>query len=266
MEKLKVFFTNLNLNPSNQFALRYNVDNVVRLDFNECGSGPTPVNTFLYNNGSWETSSAWSLGHVPKFCERVEIVGSPNFIKNVTINSANAKCQSIHILHGTLNIESGANLEVDVNFEKTTGLGTKGVNVYKSTLINNGNLKVMNVQDSRGIEITDAESQLVNNEIINIKRVEGTSGHGLMNRGLLENNSSITATSLSDDSSITGINNFGDIVNNGMITTEGTISSIQDTSTIFGDGAFTCDNLVVGGLFSPGNSPGKNSSLWRSTT
>ncbi|MEL6986949.1 MAG: hypothetical protein AAGK97_03885, partial [Bacteroidota bacterium] len=238
--------------PSNSFALRYDIENVVRLDFDDCGDNP---NIFNLANGDWEDPFSWSSGRVPKYCDKVLIAGAPGFIRTANVTGTDAQCHSIQMTNAVLNIQQGAELTVSPNFEIPGGIGTRGIELMNGRLNNNGTINIENVAESRGVEVFDT-SVFENHGQLNIKRIEGTGLRGMQIRGTFINEANVNISQLEEQPFLVGILNFGNTENNGIINTEGYFSNNKDTSVYKGDGRIVCDSLNNYGLLQAGNSPG----------
>ena len=146
----------------------------------------TPAaNQWIGGTGMWDDPTGWSLGHVPEYCEDVLLSAGDS----VTIPAAlRAEIRSMQNTSGTLVLEQGAELLVDVNYEAKTALR----NTSAGFIINDGIMILAHTDGTNASGISNSSgSSITNSGTITINDINGWSSEGLVNLADFINSGSI---------------------------------------------------------------------------
>ncbi len=162
------------------------------------------TNSWIAGSGSWNSSSNWSLGHIPARCENVIISGAPNI--TVTIpDGFIAYAWSIEVTPlKSLVIATTAELNIN-----------HGMNLINSGfVINNGTLTISNILSNSLFGINNNGSIL--NQASGRIVIQNSGQRSVSNNqgGVLTNNGILTIDRNAFNLNSTGIHNEGNIINN----------------------------------------------------
>ena len=137
------------------------------------------TNTWLpTGGGDWQVASNWSLGSLPKACEDV-IIPASGTPRVITIPTGSDAFGRSLFLGGNNNLVNDGNLSI-------SGSDDDGVDMeLNSTLTNNGNIDVFNIQNF-GLTISGS---IENNGIINVSNLSASFEVYIRQDGEIENNS-----------------------------------------------------------------------------
>ena len=133
------------------------------------------TNQWIGGTGTWNNPTGWSLGHVPEYCEDVILSTGDS----VTIPGLlDAVCRSLRIQGGSLVIEQGAELLIDVNEEAKIGLQCSS-----GGIVSNQGLMIISRTDgfnTAGIS-NSSGGEITNDGRIIVSDIKGGSSEGILN-------------------------------------------------------------------------------------
>ena len=177
----------------------------------------TPAtNQWIGGTGMWDDPTGWSLGHVPEYCEDVLLSTGDS----VTIPASfRAEVRSMQNTSGTLVVEPGAVLLVDVNYEAKVALR----NTSDGSIINDGSMILARTDGFNASGLTNINgSSIINSGTITINDINELSSEGLVNLANFINTGSITVSEVERSfglfHSVTGsvFDNSGSIIISGI--------------------------------------------------